>query len=116
MENRGPHRRDRMVAARPAQYLPLSAQSRSDHPLCPTRVGKPGDSQNPRAQVSASPVNESIGRGGHPRLLYAALMLGSISQALAFSAFVSALPQMALDLGARGEFISQMMLSLAALG
>jgi MFS family permease len=48
--------------------------------------------------------------------LYAALMLGSMSQALGFSAFVAALPQMAADLGARGEFIAQLTLSLAALG
>jgi MFS family permease len=49
-------------------------------------------------------------------LSYAALMLGHMSQGLAFTAFVSALPQMARNFGERGEFIAQMSLALVALG
>jgi MFS transporter, ACDE family, multidrug resistance protein len=54
--------------------------------------------------------------GGHPRFLFAALMLGSMSQALTFSAFPSALPQIAHDFGSRGEFVAQMTMGMAALG
>jgi MFS family permease len=43
-------------------------------------------------------------------------MLGAMSQAVVFSAFVSALPQLAHDFGGRGEFIAQMTMALAALG
>ena len=43
-------------------------------------------------------------------------MLGLMSQGLAFTAFAAALPQMARDFGARGEFIAQMVMGLAALG
>lgn len=57
----------------------------------------------------------SIGRG-RPRLLFATLMLGLMSQGLGFTAFVAALPQMARDFGARGELIAQMVMGLAALG
>ncbi|MEA3183283.1 MAG: hypothetical protein QOI59_6806 [Gammaproteobacteria bacterium] len=53
---------------------------------------------------------------GSPRLLFATLMLGMMAQGLAFTAFVSALPQMAQALGSRGVFIAQMTMSLAALG
>ena len=57
----------------------------------------------------------TIGRG-HPRLLFATLTLGQMSQGLAFTAFLAALPQMAHDLGEHGEFIAQMTVSLAAFG
>jgi MFS family permease len=39
-----------------------------------------------------------------------------MAQGLAFTAFISALPQMAHDLGERGEFLAQMTIALAALG
>ena len=61
------------------------------------------------------PSRDSIGRG-KPGLLFATLMLGLMSQGLAFTAFAAALPQMARDFGARGEFIAQMVMGLAALG
>jgi MFS family permease len=61
------------------------------------------------------PSRVSIGRG-KPGLLFATLMLGLMSQGLAFTAFAAALPQMARDFGARGEFIAQMVMGLAALG
>lgn len=57
----------------------------------------------------------SIGRG-RPVLLYAALMLGLISQGLAFTAFVAALPQLAESFGPRGKLVAQMTMSVAALG
>jgi ACDE family multidrug resistance protein len=53
---------------------------------------------------------------GSPRLLFATLMLGMMAQGLAFTAFVSALPQMAQELGTRGVFFAQMTMALAALG
>jgi MFS family permease len=62
-----------------------------------------------------SSAEASIAKG-NPRLLFAALMLGSMSQALVFSAFPSALPLIAHDFGSRGEFIAQMTMGLAALG
>ena len=66
--------------------------------------------------TSVSPASKvSLGRG-RPALLFATLMLGPMSQGLAFTAFVAALPQMALDFGARGALIAQMMVGLAALG
>ncbi len=57
----------------------------------------------------------SLGRG-HPRLLFATLMFGHMSQGLAFTAFLAALPQMAQDLGEHGEVVAQMTMALAALG
>jgi MFS family permease len=57
----------------------------------------------------------SISRG-HPRLLFATLTLGHMSQGLAFTAFIAALPQMAHDLGEHGELVAQMTMALAALG
>jgi ACDE family multidrug resistance protein len=57
----------------------------------------------------------SISRG-HPKLLFATLMLGMMAQGLVLTAFVSALPQMAHDLGNRGQFLAQMTMALAALG
>lgn len=53
---------------------------------------------------------------GNPRLLFATLMLGMMAQGLAFTAFVSALPQMAQEFGSRGVFFAQMTMALAALG
>jgi MFS family permease len=53
---------------------------------------------------------------GHPRLLFATLMFGHMSQGLAFTAFLAALPQMAHDLGEHGEVIAQLTMALAALG
>ena len=47
---------------------------------------------------------------------FGALMLGHITQGLAFTAYVAALPQMARALGAHGELIAQLTLSTAALG
>jgi MFS family permease len=65
------------------------------------------------AQSPETPT--SIGRG-HPRLLFATLMVGQMSQGLAFTAFLAALPQMAQDLGPRGPYIAQMTMALASLG
>lgn len=62
-----------------------------------------------------TPAGSFIGRG-RPRLLLVTLMLGHMAQGLAFTAFAAALPQMAHDLGSRGEFVAQMTLSVAALG
>jgi len=53
---------------------------------------------------------------GHSKLQFAALMLGAMSQSVVFSAFASALPQIARDLGNRGELVAQMTMALAALG
>src|SRR5215467_10534997 len=64
---------------------------------------------------SAARSVASISRG-HPRLLFAALMCGHMSQGLAFTAFLAALPQMAHDLGENGEVVAQMTMALAALG
>jgi MFS family permease len=58
---------------------------------------------------------ESISRG-HPRLLFATLMFGMLAQALTFTAFASALPQLAHDFGPNGEFVAQMVMSMAAFG
>ena len=63
----------------------------------------------------AAQATASIGRG-HPRALFATLMFGHMSQGLAFTAFLAALPQMAHDLGEHGEVIAQMTMALAALG
>jgi MFS family permease len=63
----------------------------------------------------AAPAAASISRG-HPRVLFATLMFGHMSQGLAFTAFLAALPQMAHDLGEHGEVIAQMTMALAALG
>lgn len=60
-------------------------------------------------------ASRSIGRG-HPRLLFATLMLGQMSQGVTFTAFMAALPLMARDLGDRGPFVAQMTMALAALG
>lgn len=51
-----------------------------------------------------------------PGLLLATLMIGLTAQGLAFTAFVAALPQMAQDFGAGGEFTAQMTMALLALG
>lgn len=51
-----------------------------------------------------------------PGLLLATLMIGLTAQGLAFTAFVAALPQMALDFGDKGEFTAQMTMALLALG
>jgi MFS transporter, ACDE family, multidrug resistance protein len=64
--------------------------------------------------VAGQPV-ASISRG-HPRLLFATLNFGNMSQGLAFTAFLAALPQMAHDLGEHGELIAQMTMALTALG
>lgn len=50
------------------------------------------------------------------RLLFVTLMLGTMAQGLTFTASVSSLPQMAMDLGSRGVFFAQMTMALAALG
>jgi MFS family permease len=52
----------------------------------------------------------------HPRSLFATLMLGQMSQSLAFTAFVAALPSMARDWGTAGPFLAQMTMALGALG
>jgi MFS family permease len=57
----------------------------------------------------------SIGKR-FPRLLFCTLMLGSWAQGMAYTAFVSVLPQMAMDLGSNGAFVAQMSMSMAALG
>lgn len=59
--------------------------------------------------------NAVRGRDG-PRRLLATLSIGHMSQGLAFTAFISALPQMARDLGPRGELIAQMTMALASFG
>jgi MFS family permease len=76
-----------------------------------------GNRTQPWKQMSTSSVSasHSIARG-RPRLLFATLMLGFMSQGLALSALVSALPQMAHDLGSRGQFIAQMTMAVTALG
>lgn len=61
------------------------------------------------------PNSESIARGT-PGMLLATLILGQMSQTLTFTAFVAALPQMAVDLGPRGAFIAQMTMATASLG
>jgi MFS family permease len=66
------------------------------------------------ADSEAQPV-ASISRG-HPRVLFATLNFGNMSQGLAFTAFLAALPQMAHDLGEHGELIAQMTMALTALG
>jgi MFS family permease len=53
---------------------------------------------------------------GHPQVLFATLTFGHMSQGLAFTAFLAALPQMAHDLGEHGEVVAQMTVALAALG
>jgi MFS family permease len=58
---------------------------------------------------------QSVGRG-RPRLLLVAFTIGHMAQGLAFTACVAALPQMAHDLGAGGEFVAQMTIAVAALG
>lgn len=68
----------------------------------------PGADSGARSVVSIS--------RGHPRLLFATLTLGHMSQGLAFTAFLAALPQMARDLGEHGEVVAQMTVALAALG
>jgi MFS family permease len=57
----------------------------------------------------------SIGKD-FPRLLFCTLMLGHWAQGMAYTAFVSVLPQMARDLGNNGAFVAQMSMSMAALG
>jgi MFS family permease len=74
----------------------------------------PGDLENSLNPLSGQPPG-SIARGS-PSLLFATLMLGLISQGLALTAIVSALPEMARDLGPRGEFNAQMTMALTALG
>jgi MFS family permease len=64
---------------------------------------------------SASGVSLSVGRG-RPRLLLAAFTIGHMAQGLTFTACIAALPQMAHDLGERGEFVAQMTIAVAALG
>jgi MFS family permease len=63
---------------------------------------------------SAAP--SAIAGHGNPRRLLATLTIGHMSQGLAFTAFVAALPQMARDLGPRGELIAQMTMALASFG
>ena len=53
---------------------------------------------------------------GRPRLLFATLMIGLMSQGLAFTAFVAVMPQLARDFGSGGTFIAQMTMALASLG
>src|ERR1700730_2586490 len=65
--------------------------------------------------ASSEKSSGSIARG-HPGLVFATLTLGSIAQVLVFAAPNSALPEMAKDLGSRGEFIAQMTMAFAALG
>jgi MFS family permease len=65
--------------------------------------------------AGAAPTADSIARG-RPGVLFAALLLGQMSQSLTFTAFVAALPQMAADLGPRGPFVAQMTMAMASLG
>jgi MFS family permease len=66
--------------------------------------------------VPAAPAAATSLGKGRPRLLFVTLLLGQASQSLAFTAFVAALPQMAHEWGARGPFLAQMTMALAALG
>src|ERR1700730_17797756 len=56
----------------------------------------------------------SIGKD-FPRLLFCTLMLGHWAQGMAYTAFVSVLPQMAQDLGNNGAFVAKISMSMAAL-
>jgi MFS family permease len=60
-------------------------------------------------------VIQSIARGD-PRLLFAALTVGHMSQGLTFTPFSSSLPQMAHDLGPHGAWVAQMTMALGSLG
>jgi MFS family permease len=53
---------------------------------------------------------------GRPKLLFATFMAGPMAQALVFTAFVAALPQIAESFGAHGEIIAQMAFTVASLG
>jgi MFS family permease len=86
-----------------------SASAPAIGPTAPEFLGSPA------AESIGAPAARSIGRG-HPALLFATLMLGFMSQGLAFTAFVSALPQIAHDLGPRGELLAQLTMALTALG
>jgi MFS family permease len=74
----------------------------------PSGAAEPGTDSGARSSASIS--------RGHPKLLFATLTLGHMSQGLAFTAFLAALPQMAHDLGEHGEVIAQMVVGIAALG
>jgi MFS family permease len=58
---------------------------------------------------------QSLARGD-PRLLFAALTVGHMSQGLTFTPFSSSLPQMANDLGPQGVWVAQMTMALGSLG
>lgn len=65
--------------------------------------------------MNAPRTTRSLARST-PGLLLATLMIGLSAQGLAFTAFVAALPQMALDFGEGGELTAQMTMALLALG
>ena len=53
---------------------------------------------------------------GHPKLLFATLMLGLLPQGLGLMAVAPVLPEMAQEFGVRGAFVAQMMMGLVGLG
>ena len=57
-----------------------------------------------------------VAMNGRPAFLKAILVLGLVPQGLAFSAFIAALPQMAVALGHTGQLIAQMSVACVALG
>lgn len=65
--------------------------------------------------TSSAAAPRSISRG-RPRLLFATLMSGGVCQGLTFTAFVAALPQIAVDFGTHGELVAQMAFTIASLG
>ena len=70
-----------------------------------------------REELDAMPCAVTLSSGKRfPQLLFCTLMLGSWAQGMAYTAFVSVLPQMAMDLGSNGAFVAQMCMSMAALG
>lgn len=52
----------------------------------------------------------------HPFLLFVTLMLGLLCQGLILTATAAVLPEMARDLGERGEFVAQMSVGVGAFG
>jgi MFS family permease len=71
--------------------------------------------QRSSPQMSATALPRSLAKRGRG-LLFATLMLGQMSQTIAFTAFVAVLPQMAHDWGPRGPFLAQMTMALGSLG
>jgi MFS family permease len=71
---------------------------------------------HPSNDTGSVAASGAIQGRGSPRRLFATLTIGHMAQGLAFTALVSALPQMARDLGPHGEFVAQMTMALASFG